>query len=335
MDQDPANSTRNDNVVVEKGAGNIHNNHNNMRNLVALFLSVVLMMMMVGVPWWQKTGVLGSGFGRPAVAGVRVRSDNDNDSSPTLTTSTAKESKGTRDADHKIKDTNNNQDQGNDNNNNNKFPIGPTTSQQIIVMGLPKTGTTSVAQALQALGYKVSHNQGDTLANGHCNVIANTLEMEYEQLSLKYPAATWIVTYSANATAWMESFAYHYSYHQKKFSLNKIRKVHDQFRIDTSILDDFPADQRDSVETGYRFLWHHRDVYLAFYEQYYARLVDYLTSRHLPQGDDNIPIVDVRAGSGYDVLAAVTRNGTRPVNARMPFPHANSKYHKGGWPRCK
>eukprot|EP00966_Prymnesium_polylepis_P100912 2337067-Prymnesium_polylepis.1 len=47
----------------------------------------------------------------------------------------------------------------------------------VIAMGLPKTGTTSVAGALSKLGYQISHHEGDQLRFGKgCNAILNTLE---------------------------------------------------------------------------------------------------------------------------------------------------------------
>lgn len=233
-------------------------------------------------------------------------------------------------------------------------------------MGLPKTGTTSTAQALQALGYHVSHNQGDTLPvtnNGKtnsknsqsCNVIANTHELQYRTLHQRHPTATWIVTYSENVTAWIDSFAYHFSFHQKHYSLTKLKRAHQQFGLSrkdnknkenggdnddefqTLVKQDYPAGREHDATAGYEFMLRHADFYERFYQKYYDDLFAFLhenivmTETHQ---QSTIPIVDVRAGSGYETLAAVTLNGTQPVNPHLPFPHVNTKDHKGGWPRC-
>lgn len=47
-----------------------------------------------------------------------------------------------------------------------------SSNDRIVVMGLPKTGTTATATALVGLGYHVAHNQGDQLSQ-RCQVIAN------------------------------------------------------------------------------------------------------------------------------------------------------------------
>mmetsp|Transcript_18410 Transcript_18410/g.39565 ORF Transcript_18410/g.39565 Transcript_18410/m.39565 type:complete len:174 (+) Transcript_18410:65-586(+) len=85
--------------------------------------------------------------------------------------------------------------------------IGPYTSQQVIIMGLPKTGTTSLANAFQALGYNVSHGMGDTLvtSSGRCNVIVECMVHQYKELDKNHPNATWVISYSKNVTQWVDS----------------------------------------------------------------------------------------------------------------------------------
>lgn len=78
----------------------------------------------------------------------------------------------------------------------------------IILMGLPKTGTTAAAQALVSLGFRVAHNQGDVLGPT-CDAIGNTLEDKYVALDGQHPRAAWILTVSANTTAWLDSVRSH------------------------------------------------------------------------------------------------------------------------------
>ena len=63
---------------------------------------------------------------------------------------------------------------------------------RIIVMGLPKTGTTATATALVDVGYHVAHNQGDKLSP-QCQVLANTHESSYAELDRKHPSAKWLI----------------------------------------------------------------------------------------------------------------------------------------------
>lgn len=216
--------------------------------------------------------------------------------------------------------------------------IGPLSDQKIIVMGLPKTGTTSVAVALKALGYNVSHNQGDTLSTGRCNVIANTMELQYPQLRSRYPRATWIVTYASNASAWFDSFAYHVCFHGgggEGCDRKRVEYFHSKFDIDGTIFEDFP--ENGTRENVWSFLLDHRGTYVAFYERYYLGLFRFLLDdRQRPASSQtSVPVVDVRAGGGYEALAPVTLNGTEPVDATLPFPHANSRDRVGAWPRCR
>ena len=215
--------------------------------------------------------------------------------------------------------------------------IGPFTNQKIIVMGLPKTGTTSVAQALSHLGYKVSHNQGDTLNNGRCNVIANTLEFQYPELYEKYPNATWVLTYTANTSAWFDSFAYHIIYHQpqnyKKSHRHWIQKIHRMFHIPDTFTSDL--DLGANSTEAHHFVLSHAENYMKYYERYYKNLFRFFMQKRSPTSA-RIPLIDVRNGDGYEKLKDVVLNGTQVIDRKhAAFPHANSKNNVGGWPRCR
>lgn len=58
------------------------------------------------------------------------------------------------------------------------------------------------------LGYRVGHNQGDLLGPT-CDAIANTLEDHYVALDQQHPRSAWILTVSANTTAWLDSVRSH------------------------------------------------------------------------------------------------------------------------------
>ena len=75
---------------------------------------------------------------------------------------------------------------------------------QIIGMGLSKTGTTATVLALEKVGLRVAHDRGDQIG-GQCQAILNTLEDAYECLDRAYPTASWVITYTANASLWVAS----------------------------------------------------------------------------------------------------------------------------------
>ena len=89
---------------------------------------------------------------------------------------------------------------------------------KIISMGLPKTGTTATASALELAGLQVSHNNGDTLARG-CDVIINTWEDKYDRLHETHSRARWIVTLSADVDAWAQSVSMHWG---RKFNESRL-----------------------------------------------------------------------------------------------------------------
>jgi len=206
--------------------------------------------------------------------------------------------------------------------------MGPYTPQKIIVMGLPKTGTTSLAQAFRALGYNVSHNMGDTL--GRCKVIANTMEYQYKQLDRKHPEATWVITYAKNATQWVDSWITHLSQQNHKFGV--IAQTHEKLHMNRSLFlmgfpdGEYPVRTQRATRT---FMEKHAQDYEAHYQKYYRELFDYFGDRM-----QYMPIVDVRAGDGYDKLFSIARNHSDVITPGVPFPHANSRDKRGGWPKC-
>ena len=107
--------------------------------------------------------------------------------------------------------------------------------------------------------------------------------------------------------------------------------MHERLQLDTDILQSFPE---NSANAALEFMIEHRDFYVQGYESYYANLFRFL-KENKPRRQSSLPIVDVRAGDGFNKLVNVTRNGTQLVDASMPFPHANMKDNPGQWPKCK
>jgi hypothetical protein len=183
----------------------------------------------------------------------------------------------------------------------------------IVGMGLPKTGTTSTAVALQNAGMHVAHNQGDRLSK-KCNVIINTMEDQYETLAVKHPNASWIVTWTWNATAWYESVQKHVR-HVKKIT------QHDDVALPCNFYGcekGLPEGDRDVV-----MLSDHERAIRA-YHLYYSRLFAFLAKHK----SGKFALVDVRSGI-YSGLYEMTC-----LKLKTPFEARNTADNRGQWPKC-
>jgi hypothetical protein len=187
----------------------------------------------------------------------------------------------------------------------------------VISMGLPKTGTTSVAVALQQqLRLRVAHNRGDVLA--HCDALVNTMEDAFAELHSKHPSARWIITYSDNASAWLVSVREHikHDFHERRIPYADKRHLQCRMYGCAMGLEEgvhaplFPLD----ATTGWIRPSHEPNL-LAAYHRYYSRLFAFFTSRQFA-------IVDVRSNR-YDHLARIHPNLT------APFPPVNNRQHRG------
>lgn len=84
--------------------------------------------------------------------------------------------------------------------------------RQVFGIGLGKTGTTSLNEALNILGYRSKHypRNLDYINNGTYNAATDTLiALEYEYLYKKFPESKFICTIR-NKEQWLDSFARHF-----------------------------------------------------------------------------------------------------------------------------
>ena len=160
---------------------------------------------------------------------------------------------------------------------------------QVIGMGLPKTGTTTLSYELKNAGYHVAHNLGDRLSLT-CNAICNTMENEYEILFKRHPNATWIITHSENVSSWIESVDYHKMKYMKNSSLYECRYY--------GCVLPTPVSFKDNSELEYRY-------YL-----YYKKLFTFLNLKNIRYG-----IIDYRKKYRWNVQL---------LNSSSDF-HINSK----------
>lgn len=83
---------------------------------------------------------------------------------------------------------------------------------QVFGIGLGKTATTSLNEALNILGYKSKHYPRDlnSIINGTYNAATDTLiAAEYKYLNEKFPEAKFICTLR-NKSEWLQSFEKHF-----------------------------------------------------------------------------------------------------------------------------
>lgn len=197
--------------------------------------------------------------------------------------------------------------------------------QQLICMGLPKSGTTSVGSALRAVGLRVAHHQGDKLKR--CDVIVNTMEGEYRQLNTKYPHAKWIVVHSSNTTQWLASlWAHRARKAHKNATPSQVAAIPVQcpfYGCGAGSANGFADGETTKSYKGPQLTLGDQRLLRAAHDRYYRRLFQFLDAQHKPYA-----VVDVRQGN-YTRLDDV-------VGRHVPTPFAvkNAKNHRGGFPKC-
>lgn len=79
-------------------------------------------------------------------------------------------------------------------------------TNKIFGIGLPRTGTTSVAVTMMDLGYRTAHvcHNPEIYEHGDC-FIDSPVYIEYPELDKRYPSSKFIYTYR-DAQAWERSF---------------------------------------------------------------------------------------------------------------------------------
>ncbi len=78
-------------------------------------------------------------------------------------------------------------------------------TNKIFIIGLPRTGTTSICTALLALGFRVAHTAYTDKCMQTADVIADTpIFCDYQQLAKQYPQAKFIYL-TRNLTLWLPS----------------------------------------------------------------------------------------------------------------------------------
>jgi 3'-phosphoadenosine 5'-phosphosulfate (PAPS) 3'-phosphatase len=180
-----------------------------------------------------------------------------------------------------------------------------TPNFKIFGIGLSKTGTTSLAHALELLGYKtrdypgITHYRAGDLASvdlamvdAHDALTDTPIPSFYRELDATYPNAKFILTVRDQA-GWLKSC-------RKQFnerSAEKQNAAHNQLFMDLYGCTVFDEQQ-----------------FLAGYEQFVSGVLEYFKDR--PQ---DLLVINVTAGEGWEKLCPFLG---RP-QPDIPFPKAN------------
>lgn len=206
------------------------------------------------------------------------------------------------------------------------LPTEPASQRQVICMGLPKSGTTSVGHALHVLGFRVAHHQGDKLSQ-QCDVIINTMEGEYRTLDIKYPNAQWIVVHSSNTTEWLASV---WAHRARKAPRGATKEQVAATPVQCSFYgcgagSEGGLGDGETIQTytGPPLTLGDQHQLRSAHDRYYHRLFQFLEERNKPYA-----VVDVRQGTYTRLDAVVGRHVPTPFSAK------NSKNHRGGFPKC-
>jgi hypothetical protein len=208
-------------------------------------------------------------------------------------------------------------------------------NSQIIIMGLPKSGTTAAATALKHAGFRVAHHQGDRLGP-QCDVLANTMEDGFRDLHALHPSASWMVLRSDNTSAWLDSVANHVAQPKNKRQCTKhtVKPGLSCWRGDTvgsievgctfyGCSEGMPEGDRKTLHVQL----HETERILKAHDTYYARLTKFLESV-----GKSYAVVDVRNGVYRSVHELISPNIT------IPFAAVNTRHHRGGehvaFPHC-
>ncbi|KAJ8603605.1 hypothetical protein CTAYLR_004863 [Chrysophaeum taylorii] len=102
------------------------------------------------------------------------------------------------------------------------FVVGAVGDRpQIYVVGLPKTGTTTMRGMLKSLGLSVGKNEPELKRNDgnwsfdvfrRYDAVINSNEHIYPQLKKHYPDMRFVVTFRSNRSRWLQSAARHFCF---------------------------------------------------------------------------------------------------------------------------
>jgi len=188
----------------------------------------------------------------------------------------------------------------------------PPFECKVVGVGLGRTGTNSLCDALNHLGVPTKHTPGPLtprdLRSGTKHVavlrdyqgIANGTGTPYRRIDREFPGSTFILTVRRDVDAWLESKRRYAELELKNWS-----SYDEERRASKRLI-------REEVYGSFEFdalLWRES------YERHTQAVVDYFAGRA-----ESLLIMDISSGDGWDVLCPFL-GAPEPTIA---FPHANS-----------
>ncbi|SIO58943.1 Glycosyltransferase, GT2 family [Singulisphaera sp. GP187] len=183
-------------------------------------------------------------------------------------------------------------------------PNGPRRSGKVFGIGLPRTGTTSVAAAMMELGLKTCHACFDDALYDRGEAFFDTpVYLDYPKLDQRYPGSKYILTWR-DPHAWFASFTRSLGPYFQRL------RTESQLSADAQIdrrcyIEAFGTDEPDEESFVARYREHRRQVEAYFRDRPNDLLVFDLTDR----------------GDPWDPLCKFL-GLPRPA---IPFPHVNAR----------
>lgn len=169
---------------------------------------------------------------------------------------------------------------------------------KIFGIGLSKTGTSSLHNALKLLGYTSVHYPLTWAAFDNHDAASDTpVVCRFKELDERYLGSKFILTIR-DMRGWLQSCAYHYR-HQVKL-------------------------ERLPVELKVIFMWHRQQVFRTvsydpvLFEETYLRHLEHVQQYFLSRPQDLL-VLNICAGEGWEKLCPFLGH---PV-LEVPFPHSN------------
>jgi hypothetical protein len=183
--------------------------------------------------------------------------------------------------------------------------------QKVIGVGLGRTGTTSLSEALNQLGIKTKHFSGHLTreelmsGSGHLAIlnyyqgIANGTASPYRQIDQLYPGSKFILTVREK-DAWLESKRRYAAWEVENWS-----KLSPQSK-------EFKRLIRERVYGSFEF---DEDLWFKAYEKHVRGVLDYFKDRPA-----DLLVMDISEGDGWEKLCSFLK---LPVPSTV-FPHTNA-----------
>jgi sulfotransferase family protein len=191
-------------------------------------------------------------------------------------------------------------------------------ASKVFGIGLSRTGTKSLAEALRILGYQVGHYTEAlaALSCSHGTLIPDFTEIDrwgaltdipvtavYRELDAHYPGAKFVLTVRARE-AWLASVAQHFAGKARYEKMHKL-DMETRYAVRTKVYGRTDFDAHD------------------FAVAYDLHISDVRT--HFAERPNHLLVIDISAGAGWEPLC---RFIDVPI-PNSPFPHANAaKYSK-------